>query len=480
MKNQKFYITTPLYYSNDFPHIGSAYTTIAADVLARWYRAKGYRVYFQTGVDEHGAKMAKAAEMAGFKNPKRFCDRQARFWNKVWQDLNISYDYFIRTTAPFHEKFVQKFLEKIWQKGEIYKGKYEGLYCLGCEEFKQPSDLILGKCPLHNSKPEKVKEINYFFKLSRYQDKLIKLIESDKIKIEPKERKNEILGFLKKEKLEDISISREKIKWGIPVPWDRKQTIYCWIDALLNYLSGGEKFWPSELHLIGKDILKFHAIIWPALLLAGGYDLPKKIYAHGFFTLGGKKISKTMGNIIYAEDLVKKHGADSVRYILLREIPFGQDGDFSEGAIKRRYNTDLANNLGNLIQRVSVMVDKYFDGDLMKLEVKTKKIEEFEIIETWQKIDQFLSKLQFHEALTVIWQLIDCANKYIENQKPWEQGETKKNKEKQKRVLGNLVEVIREISEMLLPFMPETASKIQNQFKGPKIKVEKPLFPRYK
>lgn len=472
---QKFVITTPIYYSNDKPHIGTAYTTIAADILARWHRAKGDQVYFQTGLDEHGAKMAKAAEIAGFKSVKEFTDKRVPFFTKPWQNLNITYDYFIRTTDIRHEEFVRKFLATLWQKGEIYKGKYHGLYCIGCEEFKDPTELINGKCPLHNSKSQEIDETNYFFKLSKYQKSITKLIESDELQVEPKERKNEVLSFLKGKKLEDISISREKVTWGIKIPWDGSQTVYCWVDALLNYLPEEKKHWPATLQLIGRDILKFHAVIWPALLLANKLTLPKRVFAHGFLTLEGKKISKTIGNIIYIEDLLKEYNSDAVRYLLFRDIPFGQDGDFSKSSIKQRYNADLANNLGNLIQRVSNMIVKYFDGDLEKVESSSKELEDFNLVEIWDNIHQSLNKLRFHGALESILNVVDQSNKYIETKKPWTDTPTNADR---KLVLGNLVEVIREVAEMILPFMPETASKIQNQFKGPKIKIEEPLFPR--
>ena len=469
---KKFYLTTPIYYSNDRPHVGTIYTSIAADVLARYYRASGFSVYFQTGVDEHGAKIAKAAELKKFKSPQDFVDHQAPYFEKPLQSLNISYDRFIRTTDQDHQTLVKKFLEKLEKRGEIYKGKYQGLYCLGCEEFKESIELSDGKCPLHNSVPQRIEEENYFFKLSKYQDKLISLIEKGKLKIEPETRKNEVLGFLKNEKLKDISISRQKVEWGISLPFDQKQTVYVWVDALLNYLSGGEKYWPADLHLIGRDILKFHAVIWPALLLANGYIPPKKIFAHGFFTLEGKKISKTFGNIIYADEVIKEYGPDAVRYFLLREIPFGKDGDFSILNLKNRYNADLANNLGNLVSRVAAMILKYYDGDLSQVKASKKDLKRFMVAEIWQKVEKSLKNLKFDEALVAIWELIARANRYIDLEKPWSE------EEKRKIVLGNLVEVVGELSELILPFLPQTAEKIKKQFEGKNIGVAKPLFPR--
>jgi len=468
---KKFYLSTPIYYANDKPHIGTVYTSIAADILARWHRQKGEKVYFQTGVDEHGAKMAKAAQMAGFDSPKAFCDHQVVFFQRVLRQLDITEDYFIRTTDPNHERFVQQFLTELKNKGEIYKGTYRGLYCLGCEEFKDPSELVNGLCPLHQSKPEELTEENYFFRLSHYQEKLLRLIESDKMLIEPKERRNEILSFLKKQKLKDISISREKVIWGIPLPWDRKQTVYCWVDALLNYLSGGLEFWPCDLHLIGKDILKFHTVLWPALLLANGYPPPKRVFAHGFFTLEGKKISKTYGNIIYAEEAIQRYGSDVLRFYLFRTIPFGQDGDFSEESLKARYNADLANGLGNLVQRVSHLVVKEYQGRLSQIKT-SPSLREFELPKIRKQYQQALDELRFDQALDLVFGLVEKANQYIEKYRVWQKDQN------QPRHLANLVQLLKEVGERLAIFMPQTATKMEKQFQGPKIPPPTPLFPR--
>ena len=470
---KKFYVTTSIAYTNAPPHIGFSQELIQADVIARYHQILGEEVFFLTGTDEHGLKIARAAEKAG-KAPEEFTNELSSKFKELRNILNLSNNDFIRTTDKKHETYVKNFLTKLYKKGEIYQGVYKGLYCIGCEEFKNKSDLVGGKCPLHQSKPEKIEEKNYFFKLSKYQKKLIELIEKNHLKVEPVERKNEILGFLRKQKLQDISISREKVEWGVILPWDKKQTIYCWIDALLNYLSGGENCWPADLHLIGRDILKFHAVIWPALLIASGYKPPKKIFAHGFFTLEGKKISKTLGNIVYADDLIKKYQPDVVRYFLLRAIPFGKDGDFSEELLIKRYNSDLANDLGNLIKRTEAMAVKYFDGNIIKLSKAEKDLSNFDITGIWQKVEEDIVNLHFDAALAIIWQLISTTNKYIDKEKPWQ------NEKNRAKVLANLIGVIREIGQLILPFLPHTSLMIEKRFSGTKINLEKALFLRKK
>jgi len=472
---KKFYITTPIYYVNDVPHIGHAYTTIAADVLARYHRLSGEDVFFLTGTDEHGAKVAEAAKEAS-KKPKKFCDEVVSRFVDAWKKLNISNDYFIRTTDPRHEKIVQKLLQKVYNNGYIYEGTYEGLYCVGCEKFLTETDLVNSRCPLHpNQKPLKQKEKNYFFKLSTFRKKLIKVIENRKdsnhYEILPEERKNEILGKLKQE-LDDVSISRAAVPWGIPIPWDKTQTIYVWVDALLNYytaiqfLKNKTKFWPAELHLIGKDILWFHTVIWQALLLAAGLPLPKQVFAHGFFTVDGKKMSKSLGNVISPDDLIKKFGVDGVRYLILSGFPFGTDGDISLEKFKVRYNADLANGLGNSVARLAKLCES------SGLEFKATK----PLKTTYSKEQQeAFENFRFDVVLQNIWTVyLHAIDKHIDQHSPW----LIKDKNELQRVLQEEVNELREFTTKLKPFLPETAEKIEKQFKGPKIKSEKPLFPR--
>jgi len=469
--NKKFYITTPIYYVNDVPHIGHAYTTIAADVLARYHRNLKEDVFFLTGTDEHGAKVAEAAKKAG-KEPKEFCDEVSLRFKKTWERLNISNDYFFRTTGERHGKIVQEILQKVYDHGLIKKGIYEGLYCIGCEKFLTENDLVDGCCPLHpNQKPTQQKEENYFFKLSEFKEKLKKAIKDkndvNHYEILPKPRENEILGKLELG-LNDVSISREGVEWGIPLPWDEKQTFYVWIDALLNYytatrfLENKEKFWPADLHLVGKDILWFHAVIWPALLLAAELPLPKKIFAHGFFTIDGKKMSKSLGNVISPDDLIKKFGVDGARYLMLSEFSFGIDGDISLKKFRIRYNSDLANGLGNLVARVAKLCEN------SGFSFKTK---------TDFNLDKFiighLDGFRFDDALERIWGYIREANKRINDNKIWEQ-----NGEKLEKSLQACIYALQDIVYHLQSFLPETTEKIFKQFQGPKIKAEKPLFPR--
>src|SRR3989344_5762674 len=360
MAKNKFYITTAIDYPNAEPHIGHAYQKIIADVLAKWHRLKGENVWLLTGTDEHGKKIQEAAEKAG-KNPKEFVDELAQKFKNAWASLNISPNRFIRTTDKDHEALVQRVIQRCQKNGDIYKGVYEGLYCVGCEAYYTEKDAVNGKCPLHNRELEKIKEESYFFRLSRYQKFLLEYYKKNPEFILPKERRNEIISRVK-EGLKDLSISRTSFDWGIPFPGDKKHVIYVWYDALFNYISGAGKkqeYWPADLHLLGKDNSWFHCVYWPAFLKSAGYKLPKTVFVHGFLTFNNQKISKSLGNAISPVELVKKYNADSIRYFVCRNFVFGQDGDFSEPALLERHNNELANKLGNLVSRVSALAETY-------------------------------------------------------------------------------------------------------------------------
>lgn len=475
---KKFYVTTPIYYVNDAPHIGSAYTTLAADIIARYYRQKlgDKNVFFLTGTDEHGQKVAQSAKEAGL-TPIKFADSVVPKFKDAWKLLNIDYDYFIRTTDPKHEKVASDLLQKVYDAGYIYPGTYEGPYCVGCERFYKESELVNSRCPLHpNKEISYQKEKNYFLKLKELvNDKVLPKIKAGEYQILPEIRKNEILSRIE-QGVEDISVSREGVSWGIPVPWDKSQTIYVWVEALINYYSATQfledkkDFWPADLHLMAKDILWFHAVIWEALLVAAGIDLPKTIFAHGFFTIDGQKMSKSLGNVITPKQLVDrywvgKYGADGARYLLISAVSFGSDGDISLDAFDQKYNADLANGLGNLVARVSKL-----------LEVNDVYIGKSEDQKPIPGVPESLENLRLDETLKLIWEKISYLDKYLNIKKPWE-----KEKGFHQTVLwGELISGIREIAYNIKPFLPETAEKIEKQFKGPKIKSEAPLFPRLK
>jgi len=478
-----FYITTPIYYVNDKPHIGHAYTTVAADVLARYHRLIGNNVFFLTGTDEHGAKIEKAAIETNMQ-PQEFCNQKADDYKKAWRLLNISYDNFIRTSDTTHIAVVQRILQNFYDQGLIYKSEYEGLYCEGCEQYLTKSDLVNGKCPDHKIKPQLMKEETYFYKLSQFQDDLINKIKNNELAIEPEERKNEVLSFLKKD-LNDISISRTKVKWGVSLPFDETHTTYVWIDAFLNYLTGlgwkGNpkdlpKQWPADLHLIGKDILRVHATIWPGMLLGLGIILPKKIFAHGHFSINGQKMSKSLGNVIWPKDLVEKFGVDGVRYLLISIMPFGYDGDISWEKFKEKYNADLANGLGNLVARVFNIVEKNYRGKISKTKFTTK----FEKELAWNRkeIDQLFNQLKFYEILQKTREAVVWANQKIDQEKLWEL--VKSKPDKAQIILEQLIALIKEITEVLQPFIPETSKKILDTIESAKIKKGKPLFVRIK
>jgi len=479
----KFYITTPIYYVNDKPHIGHAYTTVLADVLARYHRLMGEEVFFLVGTDEHGAKIEAAAEQAG-KSPREFCDENVEAFREAWKSLDISYSNFIRTTDSSHEKAVSNALEYLYKKDFIYKGVYKGLYCRGCEQYKTDDDLVDGKCPDHQTEPEVMEEESYFFRLSQFGGELERSISGGKLKIEPAERKNEVLSFIRNG-LQDISISRKKIKWGVPLPFDKKFTTYVWVDAFLNYLTGlgwdgkisprpplkkggergGLKFWPPDVQLMSKDILRVHATIWPALLLALKIPLPKKLYIHGFFTINGQKMSKSLGNVIWPKQLTEKFGADGTRYLLMSSLADGHDGDISWEKLTAKYNTDLANELGNLVSRVMNLA-KGFEIAVRDGSLKIKS----------EKVRKLLDEIKPKEALDEIWKEVDWANKYVEETRLWELVKT--NKKQAKRVLEELLAGLINIAENLKPFMPETAERVIKILESGEIKKGEILFPR--
>lgn len=466
-KKKKFYITTPIYYVNDKPHVGTAYTTITADIIARWHRLKEEDVFFLTGLDENSQKTVEASIKLGFNSPQKFTDYMAEEWLKTWQVLNISNNDFIRTTEERHHKLVAEFIEKLNKKKDIYKGTYSGLYCEGCEAFVTENDLTNeGLCPLHKKPPKELNEENYFFKLSKYENKLLKYIEENPKFIEPQTRKNEIISFIKSG-LKDISISRENAKWGIPFPKDDKHRIYVWFEALQNYLHPKE-YWPADIHLMAVDILRFHSIIWPAMLLSANYKLPKKVFAHGFFTVNGQKMSKTLGNVIDPVYLANKYGVDALRYFYAREIPFGQDGNFSEESLRNRLNNELANELGNLVSRTLTLVEKKLKSEIKKDKVEKELFKNCNI----EKIDKFMENLEIHNAIAAIMGFVQDCNYYINEKAPWQLESKELNK-----VLYNLTDSLRIISILIQPFMPSTSEKINKQLNletKPRLKDCKP------
>ena len=474
----KLYVTTPIYYANDFPHAGSAYTTIAADVLARHHRRLGDDTYFLTGTDEHGAKVAEAAAARGIA-PREFTDEIVAGFKEAWRLLEITNDQFIRTTDPRHERGVQRFLADLYAKGEIYKGKYEGLYCVGCEAYVAAGDLVDGLCPSHRRAPIAYTEDNYFFRLSKYQDVLIHALtdESDPnhYHVGPTARRNEVLGKLRGG-LTDISISRANLAWGIELPFDTTQTAYVWIDALLNYVTAVgygddsesfQRYWPADVHLVGKDILWFHAVIWPAMLIAAGLPLPKLVFAHGFFTVNGQKMSKSLGNVIVPSQLVDAFGVDAARYLLLSEFPFGADGDVSLSSLQARYNAELANDLGNLVNRTLSMVNRYFGGIVPKpgepagTDAELRTLAEV----TPSHFDRHLTQLEYPEAIGRARALATRANKYVEENAPWLLA--KLDRARLATVIYNPLETERILAETLWPVMPGAAERLAEQLGAP-------------
>jgi methionyl-tRNA synthetase len=456
-KMAKFYVTTPIYYINAVPHIGHAYTTIVADVLARWHRLRGDDVFFLTGLDENSVKTVQAAKEKGFKDIQAYADSMAKVWVEAWKLFDISYDDFIRTTQERHRRNVYELFKRVKERGDIYKGVYEGLYCEGCEAYLTEDELVDGKCPLHNKKPKRVREENYFFKLSKYRDKILHHIEANPDFIQPDARRNEVVSFLKGG-LKDVSVTRPGLEWGIKNPDDPTQTLWVWLDALCNYLLP-HKYWPADVHFIAKDILRFHCVVWPGMLLSAGYELPKRIFAHGFLTVEGKKISKSLGNVIDPAYLVEKYSIDVLRYFLIREVSFGQDGDFSEGSLRTRLNDELADILGNFVHRVLTFTRDRFDGKVPGGKVDKKL--EAEIHERVQKIEQLLKELKVTQVLEEIMMIAKRGNEYFQSCKPWEA--VKSEPEKAASCILNCANLVKILCVVLTPFMPSTSANLAKQ-----------------
>ena len=482
-ENKKYYITTPIYYPSANFHIGHCYTTIIADAIARYKKQNGYDTFFLTGSDEHGLKIEKKAKEAGV-TPKEYVDRIIENAKDLWKSLGIEYDKFIRTTDEEHVATVQKIFKKLYDQGDIYKGEYSGLYCTPCESFWTESQLVDGKCPDCGRDVEEAHEEAYFFKLSNYADRLVEHIESHPEFIQPTSRKNEMINNFIKPGLEDLCVSRTSFKWGVPVDFDSNHVVYVWVDALSNYISAlgylsdndelFKKFWPADLHIVGKEIVRFHTIIWPIMLMALDLPLPKQVFGHGWLVIDGGKISKSSGNYKDPREYIEAYGKDAVRYFALREVPFGNDGNFSEIALINRTNADLANVLGNLVNRTIAMNKKYFNNVVVKSDKSTEFDEELisETLKTKEIVDKYMDELKVPEAIDAIMEIFRRCNKYIDETTPWLLAKDESRHDELKTVIYNLLESIRIGAILLRPFLPDTSEEIFRQLNTQKTSLE--------